>query len=103
MIVEIKIVKVGTEIVVAQTASFVECGRIEVAQAFVASVIESITNSELDQDDKNDIRALSEENLLSSRFGSDWEFFVEAVIVNLEDLDIDEEFDAIMDKYSFVL
>lgn len=103
MIVEIKIVKTGTDfVVIGHNAWFVECGRVDVAQAEVASYIESVCG-ELDDDDNNDIRAFDMDNQLSSRFGNDWEYFVEAIMLTEDECDIDPEFDCIADKYSFCL
>lgn len=103
MIVEIKISKAGTDSVVFQSFNLVDCGREEVAQAWVAEKIEEVCAYYLDQDDTNEVRALSLDNPIASRFGDDWQFYVEALIVTLDDMDIDPELDSIHDKYSLCL
>jgi hypothetical protein len=102
MIVEIKIVKTGTDFVIGHNAWFVECGRVEVAQIDVADYIERVCG-ELDADDVTDIRAFNTDNQISSRFGPEWEYFVEAIIIDEDECDIDPEFDSISDKYKFCL
>lgn len=102
MIVEIKIVMSGSDFVIGHNAWLVECDRVCVAQAEVAEYIERVCGP-MDEDDKNDIRAFNMDNQLASRFGADWEFYVEAVMVLEDDCDIDPEFDSIQDKYTFCL
>lgn len=102
MIVEIKIVKAGSDEIMLQHAWLVESGRVDVAQADTAELIESICG-ELDSDDQNDVRDFNVENILSTRFGPDWEYFVQAVMVDEDECDIDPEFDSIADKYVFCL
>lgn len=102
MLLEIKISKAGTDTVVNHTMHMVDCGRISVARAAVAEIIESVTNYSLDTDDVADINGFDEGSPLASRFGSDWEYFVEAVFLGYDEIDFDPEFDSISPKL-FVL
>jgi len=101
-VIEIKIVKSGTDIVVYHAISITEEREDDVA-AVTAEVIEEVTGSEFDDDDRADIIEFSRAGNLSSRFGADWEFFVEAIVVSFDECDIDEEFDNPHDKYEFRL
>lgn len=101
-ILEIKIVKAGTESVVYHNFRVVEDREDDIA-AHAAEIIESVTGSDLDADDRADVLDFARSGELSSRFGEDWEFFVEAVVLSFDECDIDEEFDSVHDKYSMVL
>lgn len=101
-ILEIKIVKAGTDDVVYHEAEF-DCGRICTARATLVDIIESVTGVGIDDDDKRDILAFTQDRGLASRFGADWEFYVEAVFMDAEDVDIDCEYDSLADKYTLCL
>ena len=101
-ILEVKIVKSGTDVVVNHDAEF-DCGRICTARATLVDVIESVTGVGIDDDDKRDILAFTQDRPLASRFGADWEFYVEAVFVDADECDIDPEFDSLHDKYTLCL
>lgn len=101
-ILEIKITKSGESEVVYHDAEF-DCGRICTARALLVDVIESITGVGIDDDDKRDILAFTQDRALASRFGADWEFYVEAVFVDADEIDIDPEFDSLADKYTLCL
>lgn len=66
-------------------------------------IIESVTGVGIDDDDKRDILAFTQDRGLASRFGADWEFYVEAVFIDAEDVDIDCEYDSLSDKYTLCL
>ena len=101
MLVEIKIVKSGTDIIVHRDV-FAEHTIVDV-RGRVAEIIEDVTRSGLDDDDKRDILAFTMDRQLASRFGSDWEFYVEAIVIEEDEIDFDPEFDNLDDKYTFVL
>lgn len=101
-ILEVKIVKAGTDDVVYHEAEF-DCGRICTARATLVDIIESVTGVGIDDDDKRDILAFTQDRGLASRFGADWEFYVEAIFLDGDEVDIDSEFDSLADKYQFAL
>lgn len=101
-ILEVKIVKAGTDDVVYHEAEF-DCGRICTARATLVDIIESVTGVGIDDDDKRDILAFTQDRGLASRFGADWEFYVEAVFIDVEAVDIDCEYDSLSDKYTLCL
>lgn len=101
-ILEVKIVKAGTNDVVYHEAEF-GCGRICTARATLVDIIESVTGVGIDDDDKRDILGFTQDRQLASRFGADWEFYVEAIFLDDEEVDIDSEFDSLADKYTLCL
>lgn len=101
-VIEIKIVKTGTEDVVYHGISITE-ERWEDVAAVTAEIIEEITNSPIDEDDRRDIINFSLTSKLNSRFGAEWEFYVEAIATSFHELDIDEEFDNAHQKYQLCL
>ena len=101
-VVEIKIVKSGTDVVVYHGISITEEREEDVA-AVVAEVIEDVTRFDLDEDDRAEIVWFSRTGNLASRFGADWEFYVEDIVANFDECDIDEEFDNPREKYSLSL
>lgn len=101
-ILEVKIVKAGTDDVVYHEAEF-DCGRICTARATLVDIIESVTGVGIDDDDKRDILAFTQDRQLATRFGADWEFYVEALFMDADDIDLDPEFDSLVDKYKLCL
>lgn len=102
-ILEVKIVKSGTTDVVVHQATLVDCGRVCVARAYLVDIIEAVTRVGIDDDDKRDILAFTADRQLASRFGADWEFYVEAILVDADEVDLDLEFDSLEDKYQYAL
>ena len=72
------------------------------ASEFVRACIEGL-NVELDSDDEGCLNDFSLTGEMNSLFGADWEYRVEAIIVSEDEMDIDEEFDSIEEKYQFCL
>lgn len=104
MILEVKVVKAGTDDVVYHQAHVIACERFMGAAATLADIIEEITGCDLDEDDKADVMQFGVTGeQLASRFGGDWEFYVEAIVTSFDECDIDPEFDSIVDKYSLSL
>lgn len=102
-ILEIKISKAGMDTVVVHQSHLIECGRVCVARADLVDIIESVTGVGIDDDDKRDILAFTQDRPLASRFGADWEFYVEAILVDADEVDLDLEFDSLEDKYQYCL
>lgn len=67
------------------------------------SMIETAIGTKLEQDDFASIQDLIFHGETFGRFGADWEYDVQALIMTAEDCDIDEEFDSIHDKYRLCL
>lgn len=88
--IEIKIVKAGTDDLVHRQTTITA----DFAPQFVGEVIKSVCGCELDEDDQNDLNDLHTRGEMSSRFGGDWEFFVEAVVTYPEALGLHYEIDA---------
>lgn len=99
---EIKITHCHNDFVVYHSFRTVE-DRPDDAAAYAAEIIENVTQSELDEMDRSDILDFAISGHLASRFGKDWEYFVEAILVSMDECDIDEEFDSVHDKYSKML
>lgn len=100
MIVEIKITDLNTSAVVVQDFEVVSFEK-EAAE-WVGLVIEGL-GVEMDEDDLGALHDFSLTGHMESRFGDEWQYLVEAVVVSEDEADIDPEFDSIHDKYSFCL
>lgn len=98
-IVEIKIEQAG--VVVFQGFNVVEDQASVVSYA--QAVIESVTKSKFEEEDFATITDLCVNYEMTSRFGAEWEYDVQAVVLSMDECDIDEEFDSVHDKYSFCL
>ena len=101
-IVEIKIVKADTDSVVHHDFFVCEDG-VEHVVALTTQVIERVTRSNLDNDDLADVIGFGHSRELATRFGADWEFFVEGIVLSFDECDIDDEFDNPHDKYHLCL
>lgn len=98
-IVEIKIEKAG--VVVFQGFKSVDDQASVVSYA--KAVIESTTKYKFEEEDFAAITDLCVNYELTSRFGAEWEYDIQAVVLSMDECDIDEEFDSVHDKYSFCL
>lgn len=98
-IVEIKIEKAG----VVLFHNFCAIDAEAELEAHTTKVIQSVTKCRFDEDDQATITDFRINGEMSSRFGADWEFDVQAISLSLDECDIDLEFDSIHDKYSLSL
>lgn len=90
--IEVKILKTGTDDVVYHQSAIT----LEFAPQFVGDIIKSVCGCELDDMDHNDLNDLHAHGKMTSRFGNDWEFYVDAVVVYADQIGLTDDVDAVI-------